>query len=179
MLRISELQGDAGNVEHLWERHQVSTDEVEDVLLGIDGEGPDYLVRREAEFSIVPGQTGSRRRLFIVVKHVEFSVFRAFRARDMTAQEARAHVKREKMTTHTASETDEAERLLAEDQTPFLERGDFVHGEPAARVPGPTSVRLSKPLLDAIDALATKQDRKRGNLIQHILWEYVRAQPEV
>lgn len=80
------------------------------------------------------------------------------------------------MTTHTASEIERTERLLNEDQTAFLERGEFVRGEPATRAPGPTSVRLSKPLLDAIDALAQTQDRKRGNLIQHILWEYVRAQ---
>ncbi len=38
----------------------------------------------------------------------------------------------------------------------------------------PISVRLSEPLLKRLDRIATKENRKRGNLIQHILWEYVR-----
>jgi hypothetical protein len=41
----------------------------------------------------------------------------------------------------------------------------------------PTSVRLSAPLLESLDRIAASQHRKRGNLIQHILWEYVRAHP--
>ena len=40
----------------------------------------------------------------------------------------------------------------------------------------PTSVRLSEPLLKELDRLAKRQHRARGNLIQHILWEYVLAQ---
>lgn len=39
----------------------------------------------------------------------------------------------------------------------------------------PTSIRLSKPLLDVLDQLAQRQHRKRSNLIQHILWEYVHS----
>jgi len=42
--------------------------------------------------------------------------------------------------------------------------------------PAPISVRLSEPLLQALDSLAERQHRKRGNLIQHILWEYVKSQ---
>lgn len=38
----------------------------------------------------------------------------------------------------------------------------------------PISVRLSAPLLDRLDRLAAAEHRKRGNLIQHILWQYVR-----
>ncbi len=41
------------------------------------------------------------------------------------------------------------------------------------RTSSPTSVRLSAPLLAALEQLATVQHRSRGNLIQHILWEYV------
>ena len=37
----------------------------------------------------------------------------------------------------------------------------------------PFSVRLSPPLLEQLDRLAKKENRKRGNLIQTILWEYV------
>ncbi len=45
-----------------------------------------------------------------------------------------------------------------------------------AKSPAPTSIRLSAPLLQALDALAERQHRKRGNLIQHVLWEYVKSQ---
>lgn len=41
----------------------------------------------------------------------------------------------------------------------------------------PTSVRLSAPLLESLDRIAAHQHRKRGSLIQHILWEYVREHP--
>lgn len=44
--------------------------------------------------------------------------------------------------------------------------------------PSPISMRLSRPLLDALDRLAASQHRKRSNLIQHILWEYVHANDE-
>jgi hypothetical protein len=41
----------------------------------------------------------------------------------------------------------------------------------------PFSVRLSPPLLDRLDQLARNQNRKRGNLIQTILWDYVHSHP--
>lgn len=47
---------------------------------------------------------------------------------------------------------------------------------PPIPAPPPLSVRLSKPLLDALDRIAATQHRKRSNLIQHILWEYVHSQ---
>ncbi len=42
----------------------------------------------------------------------------------------------------------------------------------------PISIRLSRPLLDALDRMAAGQHRKRSNLIQHILWEYIHTQDE-
>ncbi len=42
--------------------------------------------------------------------------------------------------------------------------------------PAPPSVRLSAPLLKALDILAKRQHRKRGNLIAHVLSEYVKSQ---
>jgi hypothetical protein len=39
----------------------------------------------------------------------------------------------------------------------------------------PISIRLSAPLLERLDRLAALQHRKRSNLIQHVLWEYVHA----
>jgi hypothetical protein len=66
----------------------------------------------------------------------------------------------------------EGERILAQDQSKFeFER---VTGQPNPNPP--LSIRLSSTLLERLDASATTQHRKRSNLIQHILWEYVRAQ---
>ena len=55
-----------------------------------------------------------------------------------------------------------------------IERAEVVAGRRASGHP-PTSVRLSAPLLERLDRIAEKEGRKRGNLIQHILWEYVHA----
>jgi len=91
MLRVGELEWDAGNLDHLWERHHVLPDEVEDVLLGIDGEEPDYTVRAEADRYIVAGRTGAGRLLFIVGELVGSETFRAISARDMTPRERRSY----------------------------------------------------------------------------------------
>jgi molybdopterin-guanine dinucleotide biosynthesis protein A len=61
-------------------------------------------------------------------------------------------------------------RELSRSQASEIERAEIVKG---ARAEHPVSVRLSAPLLEALDRLAQKEHRKRGNLIQHILWEYV------
>lgn len=42
----------------------------------------------------------------------------------------------------------------------------------------PTSLRISKPLLERLDRIAIKQHRSRSNLIQHILWAYVHDEAE-
>ncbi len=39
--------------------------------------------------------------------------------------------------------------------------------------PPPISIRLSPALLKRLDRIAEREHRKRSNLIQHILWEYV------
>lgn len=61
---------------------------------------------------------------------------------------------------------------LARSQAEDIERAEIVKG---VRSESPISVRLSAPLLEALDRLAHKEHRKRGNLIQHILWEYVQG----
>jgi len=65
------------------------------------------------------------------------------------------------------------ERELARSQADEIARAQIVRG--SAKANQPISIRLSAPLLERLDRVAAKQDRKRGNLIQHILWEYVRA----
>ena len=50
--------------------------------------------------------------------------------------------------------------------------------EVVAKVPNPTSpisVRLSAPLLLRLDRMAEKEGRTRSNLMQRILWEYIRS----
>jgi len=66
----------------------------------------------------------------------------------------------------------EMERELGRTQSEDIARAEIVKG---TRPDSPISVRLSAPLLEALDHLAHKEHRKRGNLIQHILWEYVHA----
>lgn len=61
---------------------------------------------------------------------------------------------------------------LESSQVNDIARSEIVKG---TRSESPVSVRLSAPLLEALDRLSHEQHRKRGNLIQHILWEYVRA----
>jgi hypothetical protein len=66
-------------------------------------------------------------------------------------------------------------RELAQSQPEEIEKAEWVIGKPIVG-PSPISIRLSKPLLEALDGIAEAQHRKRSNLIQHILWEYVRKQ---
>lgn len=63
-------------------------------------------------------------------------------------------------------------RELAGSQADEIARAEIVKG---SRSESPVSVRLSAPLLEALDRLSREQHRKRGNLIQHILWEYVQS----
>ena len=74
------------------------------------------------------------------------------------------------MATATKKTVKQMTAELARSQADDIARAEIVKG---MRSESPTSVRLSSPLLEALDRLAKKQHRKRGNLIQHILWEYV------
>lgn len=64
-----------------------------------------------------------------------------------------------------------AEALLARSHADKVEAAEIVRG---AASPSPISVRLSAPLLERLDRIAAAEHRKRGNLIQHVLWEFVR-----
>lgn len=52
-----------------------------------------------------------------------------------------------------------------------IAKGELVVGVAAPNPP--ISVRMSAALLERLDRLASAQHRSRGNLIQHVLWEYV------
>jgi CopG-like RHH_1 or ribbon-helix-helix domain, RHH_5 len=61
------------------------------------------------------------------------------------------------------------ERSHADD----LSKAEIVPTQPNPS--SPISIRLSAPLIERLDRLAQREHRKRSNLIQHILWEYVHA----
>jgi hypothetical protein len=58
----------------------------------------------------------------------------------------------------------EGERILAKDHSENIRS---------------TSLRLSAPLLEALERIGVAQHRKRAGLIQHVLWEYVQAHDPV
>jgi hypothetical protein len=54
---------------------------------------------------------------------------------------------------------------------------DIARAEPivlARRPAPPTSVRLSPPLLKKLQEIAAAEHRSLGNLIQHVLWDFVK-----
>src|SRR5664279_1567487 len=69
----------------------------------------------------------------------------------------------------------EGERILAQDQSNF----EFERVRKMPYPTPPTSLRLSAPLLEALERIAAAQHRKRAGLIQHVLWEYVQAHDPV
>jgi hypothetical protein len=83
------LYWDDNNVEHLWQSHQVTPDEVEEILFGIEGEDPSYKIRRDGEYYKVWGETGSGRLLKIVLEKLSNGQWRPFGADDMKPAECR------------------------------------------------------------------------------------------
>ena len=91
MPRIVEpLYWDDNNVQHLWQSHKVTPDEIEELLFGVDGEEAIYRLRREGDFLKVFGETGSGRLLKLVGEFVANGQFRVFAAQDMDDAEKRA-----------------------------------------------------------------------------------------
>jgi hypothetical protein len=78
-----------------------------------------------------------------------------------------------------ASKKTEADyiRELERSQSEEIERAERIVGPPGVGS-APISIRISKPLLEALDRIAEGEHRKRSNLIQHILWEYVHSQSD-
>src|SRR5450755_1182061 len=68
----------------------------------------------------------------------------------------------------------EGEALLARDQSENIALGERVKGLPNPNPP--ITIRMTPALVEALDLLAAAQHRKRANLVQHVLWDYVFAQ---
>lgn len=87
---LDPLYWDDNNLQHLWQSHQVAPDEVEEVLFGVDGEDATYRLRRDGDFLMVYGETGSGRLLKLVGEFTLSEQFRVFAAQDMNEAEKRA-----------------------------------------------------------------------------------------
>jgi hypothetical protein len=74
----------------------------------------------------------------------------------------------------TRTRKTERERIadFERDQSDAIDAGIRVNKSNNFPLP-PTSVRLSEPLLQALDRVAASEHRGRSNLIQHILWKYL------
>ena len=91
MPRITEpLYWDDNNRDHLWRSHQVTADDVEEMLFGVDGEEAVYRQRRDGEYLVVYGETGSGRLLKLVGEFMDDGRFRVFAAQEMNDREKRA-----------------------------------------------------------------------------------------
>jgi hypothetical protein len=65
--------------------------------------------------------------------------------------------------------------ILSESQVDAIRRAKRVRGAPNSNPNPAISIQMSEPLVERLDRIAEAQHRKRSNLIQHILWEYVHA----
>jgi len=97
MKRIPELYWNDNNVQHLLVAHQVTPDEIEEIIFGCDGDEPTYRIKKDGDFYIISGQTGAGRLLKMVGEFLEDKRFRVFAARDMKPNEARAYRKGKKL----------------------------------------------------------------------------------
>lgn len=81
---ISELEWDDYRIEHI-AQHEVEIDEVWEAC-----EDPFHLARRQGHSRyLLYGQTGEGRYVFVVLEHVEGSVYKPITARNMTDREIR------------------------------------------------------------------------------------------
>ena len=81
---ISSLEWDDYRVEHI-SRHNVEPYEVWDVC-----EDPSHLARRHGNNRyLVYGQTVNGRYLFVVLEHIQGTIYKPITARDMTNREKR------------------------------------------------------------------------------------------
>jgi hypothetical protein len=99
MPRIERLYWDEDNVNHLAASHRVTPEEVEEALIGLEGEEEPFTLQfREpdkkgagGEYYRVYGETGDGRLLSVIGAFVERGVFYPFGANDMTPDERRVY----------------------------------------------------------------------------------------
>jgi uncharacterized DUF497 family protein len=89
-LPVFELFWDENNVEHLWQSHQVTPDEIEEIILGLEDDAPRYKCRRDGDAYVIYGETGNGRLLKMVGRFAGKRAFRVFGAIDMDDRERRS-----------------------------------------------------------------------------------------
>jgi uncharacterized DUF497 family protein len=82
------------SVDHLAASHEVTPEDIEEIIYGIEGEDPNYLVVRDGDFYVVYGRTGGGRLLTIVGELMLDGRYRPFGARTMTDSERRRYLRR-------------------------------------------------------------------------------------
>jgi uncharacterized DUF497 family protein len=88
VLRIRKLLWNDANENHLRASHGVLPSEVDEIVFGIDGEDPDYIVNRDGDNYVIYGRTGAGRLLYIALEPKGGGLFRPFAARNMTLKES-------------------------------------------------------------------------------------------
>jgi hypothetical protein len=61
---------------------------VDEIVYGVDGEAPDYIVQRDGDNYVIYGRTGGGRLLYIALEPKGGGLFRPFAARNMTPKES-------------------------------------------------------------------------------------------
>lgn len=92
-MKIARLIWDEDSVQHLWQSHQVTADEVKEVIFGPPDEDAEAQIERDGNCIVVYGETASGR-LLKIVGEPHGSELRVFAARNMTKREKRAYRRR-------------------------------------------------------------------------------------
>lgn len=83
---FTEFMWDVGNIEHLWKRHKVTPEEVEEVFAGRFRWRKGY-TRKNIQYYVGLGQTQTGRYLAVIFQIKKPSVVRAASARPMSSAE--------------------------------------------------------------------------------------------
>lgn len=83
------LVWDKNNLAHLWQSHQVTPDEVQEALLGVDGEESRFMMRRDGDYYRLLAETADGRLLSMIGEFLDSGTLYVFSARDMNSSEKR------------------------------------------------------------------------------------------
>jgi uncharacterized DUF497 family protein len=85
-MKISDLEWDDKNLEHIIGRHGISPKEVEDVCFG-----PHYACSAKYRRKAIYGQSSSGKYIMVILEQLYVSVFRPITARGMKNSEKRKY----------------------------------------------------------------------------------------
>jgi hypothetical protein len=93
-LRIWTLYWDDNTIEHLWQSHRVSPEEIEEAIFGVDDQEAYLRTRRIGDDYLFLGETADGRTLRMLAEVRRDGRLRVFHAMDMSRDEIRAYRKR-------------------------------------------------------------------------------------